>query len=148
MSCTGTRYATAEQYSKMFCGEWPVEAEIQDRIEQALDLSAMKIDLVLASVDACDCTLSTAGSNGLAYLNCLLAVIHYRCPCNSTQISDEMARLYAEEAQSMIDALTDGRLEVCEGETGSQVVAIDWAEHATTPWSAAQIIINTELRDE
>lgn len=147
MSCTGTRYATAEQYSKMFCGEWPLEANVQDRIESALDMSASKIDLVLASVGACDCTLSTSGSAGLAYLNCLLAVVHYRCPCNSVDVNDEMRRLYAEEAQSMIDALTDGRLEVCDGETGSQVVAIDWAEQASTPWNTARIIINTEQRN-
>ena len=147
MSCTGTRYATAEQYSKMFCGEWPLEADMQARVETALDMSAMKIDLVLQSIGACDCTLSDAGSNGLAYLNCLLAVVHYRCPCNSVDVTDDLRRLYAEEAQNMIEALTDGRWEVCDGETGSQVLAIDWAEQATTPWNTARIIINTARRN-
>jgi len=147
MSCDGSRYGTAKQYSQMFCGEWPLEAEVQARIEQALDMTAFKIDMALHSVDACDCTLSTAGTNALAYLNCLLAVVHYRCPCSALEQGDDMRSLWAEEAQLMMDALLDGSLEVCQGETGSQFVYFDWAEHALTPWNEAQIIINTELRN-
>ena len=148
MACSGRRYADAEQYSKLFCGDWPIDdVEIQVRIEKALDMTSFKIDLALTSVGACDCTLSSAGSNALAYLNCLLAVVHYHCPCNSVSITDEMRAMFAEEAQTMMDALLDGRLEVCQGETGSEFVYIDWAEQALTVWNEAQIIINTEVKN-
>ena len=145
MSCTGTRYGTAEQYSKMFCGEWPVDAKIQIRIESALDATAGYIDMALNSVGACDCALSAGGEQGLAYLNCLLAVVHYPCPCNSVEITSEQRQMFATEAQNIIDAILDRRMEVCDGETGSKVAALDWAEHGLTVWNRARIIINRSI---
>ena len=148
MSCTGTRYATAEDYTKMFCGDWPEDsATMIDRIERALDMSAGKIDLALASVAACDCTLSVSGQRALAYLNCLLAVVHYTCPCNTVDIDDDMRRLYAEEAQGMIDALMDGTLEVCEGETGSNFPSAAFPQIAWNDANAAEIYNNSLKRN-
>jgi len=144
MSCTGVRYATAEDYTKMFCGDWPMDDEVMlDRIERALDMSAGKIDGALASVAACDCTLSVSGQRTLAYLNCLLAVVHYVCPCNSVDITDDMRRLYADEAQGMIDALMDGTLEVCEGETGSNFPSAAFPQIAWNDANAAEIYNNS-----
>ena len=148
MSCTDTRYATAEDYTKMFCGDWPADNETMlDRIERALDMSAGKIDLALASVGACTCTLSVSGQRALAYLNCLLAVVTYTCPCNSVDVTDDMRRLYAEEAQGMIDALMSGELEVCEGETGSNFPAVAFPQIAWDDARAAEIYNNSLKRE-
>jgi len=144
MSCTGSRYATAEEYTKMFCGDWPADDVVMlDRIERALDMSAGKIDGALVSVGACTCTLSVAGQRALANLNCLLAVVHYSCPCNSVDVTDDMRRLYAEEAQGMIDALLSGVLEVCEGETGSNFPSVAFPQVAWNDALAAEIYNNS-----
>jgi hypothetical protein len=59
MTCSGA-YATAEEYAKFWCLEWPFEdCTVQERIELALRVTAGRIHVARASVDACDCTLST-----------------------------------------------------------------------------------------
>lgn len=144
MPCTGSRYATAEEYSKLLCGDWPASAEEQDKIEHVLDLSVAPIEFALSSVGACDCTFSATATRGIAYLNCLLAAATHVCPCSTVEVDDEQRRAYAKAAKDMLDRIASGEWEVCAGETGKNLPVFRVAQQSLTPWSAAQLIINTE----
>jgi hypothetical protein len=46
----------------------------------------------------------------------------------------------------MLNMISDGSWEVCDGETGANYPVIGNVERGLTEWNEAQIIINRELR--
>lgn len=135
------RYAEAEDYAKLFCGEWPTTAPIVAAIERALDITSGRILLALASVGADGCTLSTGGADALKLLNCLLAALYHDCPCGG-QLEDNVRTSIEEQVTNTLEALGNGTLEVCQGETGINYPVFEVAEQGTTIWNQARIILN------
>jgi hypothetical protein len=142
-----TRYASAEQYARVMLCDWPLTADEQMRAEVALDLTATYIDMARAASGADSCTLSAGAQAALAMLNCQLAAIYYDCPCaGKFFMSDTIRQAWMTGAQGLLDAIRDGRYEVCQGETGSEHAAIGWAEVAWDDARAAEIYDNAAKR--
>ena len=138
------RYAEAEDYAKLFCGEWPTTAPVTAAIERALDITSGRILLALASVGADSCPLSTGGTDALKLLNCLLAALFHDCPCGGA-LEDDVRISIGEQVTEMLTALGNGVLEVCQGETGTNFPVFEWAEQGLTVWNEARIIYNNRL---
>ncbi len=137
------RYASAEQYARVMLCDWPLTADQQMRAEAALDLTATYIDMALAASGADSCTKSASATNALAMLNAQLAAVYYDCPCaGKFTMSDAIRQAWMQGAQGTLDALRDGRYEVCAGETGSDHPSIGWAEIGWDDIRTAEIYDN------
>lgn len=95
---------------------------------------------------ACGCTLSTSSLEYLKYLNCILAIAFYNCPCTNLHVTDDEKRMYLEAAMKDLELIRTGKLELCEGETGADFPWTGWAEQGWTEANRAQIIVNDILR--
>lgn len=126
-----------------------ITAQQAAHINRILVRSAGMINLALQSASACDCTFSAEAEAALQHLNIVIAAAFYACNCGkSAVIVGDVRRDYQRWAQEMLTELRDGRLEVCEGETGSDYPVLGWAERALTPHNVADIIRNRLLRDQ
>jgi len=146
MSCDA-RYATADEFANFFCIDLPLSAAEQTAIESALDISVGTIHLALASVGACDCSMTLAGSKAMGFLNIVLAAIFRECPCARVVVSPEVKRMWMELVNTQLEALVDGRLEVCNGATGSLFPSVGWAPQPWTAFNSAVIRINNIMRN-
>ena len=146
MGCTA-RYATADEFANFFCIELPLTAAEQTAIEDALDSVAGMVHLALASVGACDCSLSSAGTYALKSLNMILAGVFRECPCARVTLSNDVKRMWMDFANSQLEAIVDGRLEVCNGATGSLFPSVGWAPQPWTAFNDAVIRINNIMRN-
>ena len=116
-------------------------------IELNLDLAANDIHVALAASGACDCTPSAHGLQYLKRLNIIIAAAFYGCKCGQPAVIVGDARTqYMEWAQLQLDMLRDGRLEICEGETGAEFPALAWSERSLTSFNVEQILRNEILR--
>ena len=145
MACTG-RYATADQYATLLCLDTPLTVAEQATIEAFLDLAAGFIHVARSSQNACDCTVAAGVDTYLALLNVWIAAVINRCPCGSGSLSDAEKSNWAQWAQQNLDAIRTGKLELCQGEMGSEFPYVAWAEQSLTDWATAQIILNAALR--
>ena len=109
-------------------------------IENDLDVVASDIHAALAASGACDCTLASWAINYLSKLNIIEAGVFHMCPCARPELSAENKKTYLQWINDQMDKIRDGRIEVCEGATGSEFPAIDWAEHANNEFSYARMI--------
>ena len=118
-----------------------------DSVELNLDLAANDIHIARAASGACDCTLSAHGEQFLKRLNIIIAAAFYGCTCGKPAvITGELREQYMTWAQTQLDMIRDGRLEVCQGETGSDFPAITWAERSLTRFNVEEILRNEILR--
>lgn len=143
MACD-SRYADANDFSTF----WQIEVDeiYEDQINRILEMTATNIHVARLASDACDCTLSDAAAAFLVFLNVLLAGILFQNPCGP-RLSDEEKRIYMEMATENLNQIRDGRLELCEGETGSEFPSIDIAQQSVTEFAAGRIIANDILRN-
>lgn len=144
MACSG-RYAEASEYAAFFCLDSldPIE---QAAIESALNLAAGDIHAARMTVASCDCSLSEGAEYFLRRLNIIMAAVFRKCPCARVTLSDDERTAYLNWAQERLTAISNGTLELCEGETGTEFPAVGWAEHANTEFSRAETIINAMER--
>ena len=145
MACEG-RYATAQEYADFFCIGTSLSATERSQIESVLDLSAGDIHAARQAVGACDCTVSAGVAMLLAKLNIILAGVFRNCPCAPNNLTDAQSQFYLTWATERLIAISSGRWELCEGETGSDFPAVGWAEHAGTEFSRAETILKAEER--
>ena len=125
-----------------------IDGEQIATIELYLDVAAADIWAALLASGACDCNLSTPGRAFLEKLNIIDAAAYYQCPCAQPRMTDEMRMKYLDWATSQLEALRDGRMEVCQGATGSEFPAIASAERGWTDFATAQIMINKGMREQ
>lgn len=116
-------------------------------IDTYLRLAAGDINAARNSVGACDCTIDSAVDLMVRKLNCIIAAVSHHCPCAQPHISDEMRTEYLRWASDMLAAIRNGKLELCQGETGSEYPAMATAERAWTDWAAAEIELNRIARE-
>ena len=116
--------------------------------EHFLRIAANDINMARMASGGCDCTLSTAGSEALRFLNVVTAVVWYNCPCGNPNIREpERFDAYNTYARDTLENLRTGKLEVCQGETGSEFPSVDHAEQSVTIWGPGRVIWNTERRN-
>jgi hypothetical protein len=109
-------------------------------IESMLDIAASDMHVALAAGNACSCTFASWANAYLAKLNIIDAQVFYNCNCGNTKLSEEeKARLQA-WVQNQLDMISNGKIELCSGETGSDFPSIGWAEQAIDDFSAARIL--------
>jgi len=124
-----------------------------DTVEHYLDVAASDIHAALHASGACDCTWASWATNSgdnigfLAKLNIIDAAAYYNCRCGKPQFNNAQQERFLNWMSTQLEMLVTGRLEICEGETGSDFPAMGWAEQATNDFTAAQIIWNDILRN-
>ena len=124
-----------------------ITAAQRSTIEHYLAVTAGDIHAARAASGGCDCTLAGWAHEHLEKLNIIEAGIFHECPCGDPKITDEQRRLYQEFITDQLAQIRDGRIELCEGETGSEYPAIGWAEQTVTEFNQALIIINASQRN-
>lgn len=115
--------------------------------EAFLDMAAGDVHAARMAADACDCTLRSGAAAYLKKLNVLDAAVWHNCPCDKPNISDSMRAAYLMEVRQMIDDVMTGKVELCQGETGSLFPAVAWAEHSVTEYNYALIVLNNVMRN-
>lgn len=123
-------------------------AEISS-INHSLDVTAGNIFAALASVAACDCTFATWAYNGrldggdyLGKLNIIEAGAFHVNPCGmpGQRMTPEQRTHWLTYTNSALDQIRTGKVDVCDGATGSEYPSVGWAEQSLTSWNAAKII--------
>lgn len=145
MSCDG-RFAEAQDFADFWCLSYALSAEEQVTIETFLDLTASDVHAAMAQSGMCDCTLASWVPAYLKKLNIIEASAFYQCPCANPKLSDEMRGRLIDWATAQLEAIRAMKVELCQGETGSEFPAFAWAEQGLTEWSQAQIIENLLTR--
>jgi len=118
-------------------------------IEDHLLQAASDIHAARAASGGCDCTLASWAGEYLARLNSVIAAAFYDCLCTSPgpPMIEERRAMYMEWANSQLEMIREGKLELCHGETGSDFPATGWAEQGTTEFARTGIVVNDALRD-
>ena len=141
LTATGVTWTDGDSYRAVALDGNQISA-----INVYLDLAAGDVHMALAAVGACDCTLSGWGANLLAKLNIIDAVIYHNCTCANPEISDEQRAMYATWIDAQFELIRTGKVDVCQGATGSGWPTVDYAEQATTEFAARDIIYNAYRR--
>ena len=136
-----TRYISADDYMRTFCIGMTITPDVRLQIETTLDLAAGHIDGARASVGAAGCAVSTAVADQLKMVNAIFAAVVWSCPCSRALTEEAKDRLLP-YAQSVVEAIVSGVLEVCEGETGINFPAIALPQIAWNDAIAAEIYNN------
>jgi len=142
LTATGVTWTNGDSYRAV-----AITSMERSMIQLGLSITAGDIDAVLASVGACDCTVSSWGANFLSKLNIIETAIFHNCPCGSPTLSDADKALYLNWINEQMRQLRSGELDICEGATGSLYPAGAYIEHSWTDFNAAQIILNTRRRN-
>lgn len=116
-----------------------IEERHEAQINRLMDMAAANIYQAMASAGMDSCTRSDTADNYLMQLNCILAAIMYYAPCGPT-LNREEKQMYLDWANGQLENIRTGKLELCEGETGSEFPSIGVAQVASTEFAAAQII--------
>ena len=124
-----------------------IDAAERSTIEHYLNVSATDIHAALAAVGACDCALADWAADYLAKLNIVEAASYYQCTCGQPSMSEEARNGLLAWCTQQLTLLMTGRIDVCDGATGSDFPAIGWAEQSGTDFAAARIIYNRMLRE-
>jgi hypothetical protein len=145
MACTG-RYASATEYEALLCAGLDLtDPAVVTMVENYLDVAAADVHAALAAVGACSCTLAGWAVTFLKKLNIIDAAVIQNCPCGNT-LTNEQKQMFLEWLNGQFELIRQGKIVVCEGETGSEYPAFGTVEIGWTEWSVAQIISNANQR--
>ena len=145
MSCQN-RYADANDFAAKFCESFAEEDESE--INRMLELAASNINMAIHSAGACDCTFSSYASRFLIDLNCVIALVTFNCQCTTVRaLSVEDRATWADWANSQLELIRTGKLELCDGETGADYPYTSWADQGTTEFARTRIIVDDVLRN-
>jgi hypothetical protein len=141
MACSG-RWADPNEYAEFWCIDAPCASEEEAIISNVLDIAASDIHSALAAANACDCGLADWAYTYLKKLNIIDAVIYHFCHCAKPHISDDMRQAYLKWIDQELELIRTGKKELCDGETGADFPAVDYAEMTWTDFNTARIIEN------
>ena len=144
MACTDT-FASAQDFASFWCFDCTSDDE-EDTIEGFLSLAAADVHAHLAAVGACDCTLASWATNYLKKLVVIEAAVIHNCPCGSADLTPDEKRLWLEWLDRQYELIRTGKVDVCDGATGAEFPALDWAVQGTTEFAQAEIILQRMLR--
>ncbi len=135
MTCSGA-YATADEFTQQWF--WDFDADDKTEITPLLIKSAGRIHAAMAAQGMCDCTLASWANDYLAELNMGLAAVLFNTPC--VRLSNEQRRIINDNANSELDKIRKGEIELCAGQTAKGYPAFGIAQYANTDRQAARII--------
>jgi len=144
ITATGVTWANADAYRIA-----TLAAEEIATINHYLDITSGNIHAARGAVGACDCTLASwaTGDEGLlTKINIIETGAFHTCPCQRPLITDEVRRTYLEWSDNQLSMIRSGKIEVCDGYTGSEYPAFGTIEQGLTVFNKEQIIINREKR--
>ena len=138
MACTGA-YATVQEYADYWCEE-AMTADFRNTVEKKLEQAAGPIHMARYSSGGCSCTLASEATEYLVVLNVVLARIQFNCPCPKAKLVPEERRIWLEWAEDQLRMIRTQEIELCSGETGSDVPYVGFAQQSVTEFTAASII--------
>lgn len=145
MPCSN-RYADANDFAAKYCESYDEDDESE--LNRLLELAASNINIAIMAQGACDCTFSSYAQQYLIDLNCAIALVTFNCPCTIIRaLSAEERAIWAEWANSQLEQIRTGQLELCDGETGSEFPYTSWAEQGVTEFARTRIIVSDVLRN-
>jgi len=125
----------------------PITSEMVAAIEEMLDTVAADLHVVMQSVGACNCTLSSAALVYLKKLNIVEAGVMYQGSCGDPNIGIEEKRMWLDWLNNEIDRILNGDIELCAGYTGASFPVVGYAQGNWTHWSELELIINNIKRE-
>jgi hypothetical protein len=143
VTATGVTWDDGDAYRVV-----PININEIATIEHYLNVTANNIHAARAASGGCDCTLASWAEDYLAKINIIEAGAFHQCPCAmpGQRLTAEDRRLYLEWSNQQLDNIRVQKTELCDGATGSEFPAVDWAEQSVTEFAAAQIIANRNAR--
>lgn len=141
VTATGVTWAANAQYRISAISA----AEIAT-IEMYLDITAADIHAARAATGGCDCTLQSWAMDFFAKVNIIEAGAFHTCSCGAPRLSDDAKQNILTWANGQLEALRNGTLAVCEGDTGKEYPAVGWAEISYNDWNTIQISDNYDAR--
>jgi len=145
MACSG-RVATADQYRAFWCIDTPLTpAELAAEtamIETMLDAASADIYAAMSASGQCDCTLAGWAANYVMKLGVIEAAVIHNCPCGRALTDTAQRQMWLDWVTNELANIRMGKIELCQGETGSEFPALGWAEQTVTIANAARIIHN------
>lgn len=145
-------YATPAEYSQWW-GYWHHKIDLGDltpaeitALERQLELAAGDINMAISQVGACDCTFSGQAAQYLKKINILSTAVVYRAPCGP-RLNDEERATWLQWIDQQLTLIREGKIELCEGETGADFPAFGSAEIGWTEDMSLRIIDNTIQRN-
>lgn len=144
ITATGVTWDNADAYRIV-----PINAVERSTIENYLNITSNNIHAARAASGGCDCTLASWATDFLGKINIIEAGSFHQCQCAEPgqHLSDEQRRLYLEWSNQQLDNIRTGKIELCDGATGSEFPSVGWAEQTVTEFAKAQIIVNRGARD-
>ena len=115
-------------------------------IQMYLDITAADIHAARAATGACDCTLQSWAMDFFAKINIIEAGAFYTCSCGAPRLTDEVKASMLTWANEQLEAVRNGKLAPCTGDTALDYPAVGWAEIGHTVWNEADIIENYNSR--
>ena len=109
-------------------------------VNQFLEIAAADIHAALGAAGACDCELAPWAESFLVKLNIIDMAALYRCPCLKPDISDSARGEYLTWVTNQLELIRQGKLEVCDGETGADQPAMDVAVQGINVFTRGRII--------
>ena len=106
----------------------------------SLDITAGDIHAALAAANACDCTFAAWGANELAKMNIVLAGALHRCPCARNDLKSEERQPLLDWVTARLEDIRTGKVDVCDGATGSAWPSIEFAERSLIDFARREII--------
>jgi len=138
-------YADAGDFANHFC--LTVESGEESQLNYFLETQAAAITMALAANGALDCAKSAQANRFLMLLNVCLAAASYKCPCSGLNLTTEERKMLFEAARQDLIAIREGKIELCQGETGADFPVTGWAEQGVSEFARRDIIANDYLRN-
>ena len=116
-----------------------VDAFERASIEHYLDITASDIQSALAAQGMCDCTFSAWGAALVKKLNIIDAAAFHQCSC-AVKLTETERQQYRNWMDAQLKLIREGKIDLCEGGTGSEAPAFGSVKEGITEFSKAQII--------
>ena len=142
MACSGA-YATAEEFFQ-FWDYYPRD-QAEPVVNQFLKITAGSIHAARNASGGCEGALAEWARDYLQMLNIVMAaVMHVHPACPS--LSDDQRRAYMDWATNELALIREGKLELVDGETGTETAYVTWAEQTHTSFNHARRILSDRMR--
>lgn len=142
MACSDP-LATPEDFTKQWFYDFTESEEVE--LEPLLSNASSFVHAAMAAQGMCDCTLADWAEEYLRALTVMIAAVMFNAAC--VRLTEDQRGIYRDQVNEQLRQIREGELELCAGETAKTAPAFGIAPVATTPFTAAQIILNDIKRE-
>jgi hypothetical protein len=141
-------YGTAADYVEYWCITTPAELtpEQISMIESALRRAAGVINMSVLAQGAGNCPFSTSAEQMLRQIGYVMAAVAYNCRCGSPNMDAAEKQMWLNWVSDQLTLIREGKIELCEGETGRDFPDIGVAEVGWTVFQVQHIRDNEQAR--